>query len=142
MHFELVRPEEEVQLPVRATANSAGYDFFSPADYIIEPHGKVKIPTNVTVALDNADTMRWVLQAYPRSSMAIKRGMAIVNTVGIIDADYCGFEIAIFLENRSEEPLVIKAGDRFCQGIFVPYLITSDDAAFGERVGGFGSTGN
>lgn len=141
MFFKPVRPSEPVQLPLRATSNSAGYDFFAPADYTIAPHKSMKIPTNVTVFLDDTDAQRWVLMLYPRSSTAIKKGLALVNTVGIIDSDYCGFEIGVFVENRSDEPLVIKAGDRFCQGVFVPYLVTSDDAADGERSGGFGSTG-
>lgn len=141
MHFELYDPEIDVNLPVRATKFSAGYDFFAPQDVVIPAHGSAKVPTNVTIKPNLTDSYNWLLQVYPRSSLGIKKRIMLANTVGIVDADYCGFEIFIFLENRGDEDVHIAAGERFCQGVFVPYLVTSNDAAFGERVGGFGSTG-
>lgn len=141
MHFKLYNPEIEVNLPVRATKFSAGYDFFALQDIVVPAHGDVKVPTNVTIESDVNDSYNWVLKVYPRSSLGTKKHIMLANTVGIVDADYCGFEIYIFLENRGNEDVHIAAGERFCQGVFSPYLITSDDAAFGERVGGFGSTG-
>lgn len=142
MHFELVRPEEKVALPVRATTGSCGYDFFLPTDVVVPAHQAVAISTNVTVAHDDWDAYRWVLHLYPRSSLGTKKHLMLANTTGVIDSDYCGFEIRVFLYNYGEEDVSLKAGDRFCQGVFVPYLITSDDTAVGDRTGGFGSTGN
>ena len=142
MHFELYRPQEELNLPIRKTAHSAGYDFFLPQDAVIPAHGKVTIQTNVTVVHDNMDPANWVLKVYPRSSYGTKKDLVLANTVGIVDYDYCGFEILICLYNRGDSDIALKAGDSFVQGIFEGFYITSDDAAFGERVGGFGSTGN
>ena len=141
MHFELVRPEQEVQLPLRATSGSCGYDFFMPEDVVVPARQMVSISTNITVAHDNDDPARWILHLYPRSSFGIKRHIMLANTVGVVDSDYCGFEIKVFFYNYGDEDVQLMAGDRFVQGVFVPYLITSDDEAFGERVGGFGSTG-
>ena len=141
MHFELFNPEKEVALPVRATTGSCGYDFFMPETAIIAPHQGMQIKTNITVAHDNSDAARWILHLYPRSSLGIKKHLMLANTVGVVDSDYCGFEISVFIFNYGDEPVMLSEGDRFCQGVFVPYLITSDDDAAGDRVGGFGSTG-
>lgn len=141
MHFELVRPDEPVQLPIRKTLYSAGYDFFLPQDTTIPAHGQVLIPTNVTLKRDGDLSIPWLLQIYPRSSYGTKKGLVLANTVGIIDEDYCGFEIFICLYNRSDVDVALKAGDSFVQGVFVRYLTTSDDQASGIRTGGFGSTG-
>ena len=73
-----------VILPCRATAGSAGYDFFSPKGYKIAAGETVKIPTGVWVKIENG----WVLQIFPRSSLGFKYRLTLNNTVGIIDADY------------------------------------------------------
>ncbi len=134
---------ETIRLPRRATAGSAGYDFFAPASFTLSPGQTVKIPTGVRVWIENG----WVLKLYPRSGLGFKYRLQLNNTVGIIDSDYYGADneghIFIKLTNDSNEErrLTVSEGDGFAQGIFVEYGITLDDECEGVRTGGFGSTG-
>lgn len=132
----------KIKLPVRATAGSAGYDFFSPVDITLNPGETVKIPTGIRVEMEQD----WVLKCYPRSGLGFKYRLQLNNTVGIIDSDYfySDNEGHIFskITNDSNESksVSIQAGIGFMQGIFVEYGITVDDDAQGIRNGGFGST--
>lgn len=134
---------EGIRLPRRATAGSAGYDFFSPADFTIKPGETIKIPTGICVEMDQ----EWVLKCYPRSGLGFKYRLQLDNTVGIIDSDYYNSDneghIFIKVTNDSKRPwknLNVLRGEGFAQGIFVEYGITIDDEAAGVRNGGFGST--
>ena len=82
-----------------------------------------------------------VLKLYDRSSNPVKRGIALINSVGIIDSDYYPQEFKGLFMNISKEPVTISKGQRIMQGVFVKYLTTDDDNANGKRTGGFGSTG-
>ena len=126
----------ETELPRRATKYSAGYDFYAAVSAEIKPGEKYVIPTNTAVEMDEDD----VLLIFPRSSYAIKFGLDLVNSVGVIDADYKD-QIFICYRNTGDEPFFIKRGDRIAQGVFVKFLKTDDDKADGERRGGVGSTG-
>ena len=126
----------ETELPRRATKYSAGYDFYAAVSAEIKPGEKYVIPTNTAVEMDEDD----VLLIFPRSSYAIKFGLDLVNSVGVIDADYKD-QIFICYRNTGDEPFFIKRGDRIAQGVFVKFLKTDDDKAGGERHGGVGSTG-
>ena len=132
----------KIKLPVRATAGSAGYDFFSPVDITLNPGETVKIPTGIRVEMEQD----WALKCYPRSGLGFKYRLQLNNTVGIIDSDYfySDNEGHIFskITNDSNESksVSIQAGTGFMQGIFVEYGITVDDDAQGIRNGGFGST--
>ena len=133
---------EKISLPVRATAGSAGYDFFAPADIVLNPGETAKIPTGVRVEMEQD----WVLKCYPRSGLGFKFRLQLNNTVGIIDSDYFysdneGHIFAKITNDSNEGKTVnIQAGTGFMQGIFVEYGITVDDEATGIRNGGFGST--
>lgn len=139
---ELQEIYEAVRLPKRATAGSAGYDFFAPACIKLAPGETVKIPTGVRVWMEP----EWVLKCYPRSGLGFKFRLQLNNTVGIIDSDYyySDNEGHIFakLTNDSNEgkTMEVKAGEGFMQGIFVEYGITLDDDVTEVRNGGFGST--
>ena len=74
---------EEIKLPKRATAGSAGYDFYAPDDFVIEPGKTIKIPTGIRVEMEE----NWVLKCYPRSGLGFKFRLQLNNTVGIIDSD-------------------------------------------------------
>lgn len=124
------------ELPIRATKHSAGYDFYAAVPVEIKPGEKRVIPTNIAVEMDEDD----VLLIFPRSSYAIKFGLELVNSVGVIDADYKD-QIFICYRNTGDEPFSIKHGDRIAQGVFVKFFKTDDDSASGERHGGVGSTG-
>ena len=133
---------EKLKLPVRATAGSAGYDFFAPVDITMKPGETVKIPTGIRVEMEQD----WVLKCYPRSGLGFKFRLQLNNTVGIIDSDYFysdneGHIFAKITNDSNEGKTVsIQAGTGFMQGIFVEYGITVDDDATAIRNGGFGST--
>lgn len=132
----------KIKLPVRATAGSAGYDFFSPVDITLNPGETVKIPTGIRVEMDQ----EWVLKCYPRSGLGFKFRLQLNNTVGIIDSDYFysdneGHIFAKLTNDTNENKVVeLKADTGFMQGIFVEYGITVDDDVTDVRNGGFGST--
>ena len=126
----------DTELPRRATKYSAGYDFYAAVSAEIKPGEKYVIPTNTAVEMDEDD----VLLIFPRSSYSIKFGLELVNSVGVIDADYKD-QIFICYRNTGDEPFFVKRGDRIAQGVFVKFLKTDDDNASGERNGGVGSTG-
>lgn len=134
---------ERISLPKRATAGSAGYDYFSPIDFTLKPGETIKIPTGIRAGMEEG----WVLCNFPRSGQGFKFRLQLNNTVGIIDSDYYFSDneghIMAKLTNDSNEGRVlsVKAGDGFMQGVFFPYGITFDDEADGVRNGGFGSTG-
>ncbi len=129
-------------LPRRATAGSAGYDFYLPCAIKLAPGESVKIPTGIRVRIDEG----WVLKIYPRSGLGFKFRLQLNNTVGIIDSDYYGadneghIQIKLTNDSREDKTLELPAGAAFAQGVFVEYGITEDDDADAHRSGGFGST--
>lgn len=133
---------DDIRLPRRATAGSAGYDFFSTTDMELDPGETIKIPTGIRARMDEG----WVLKLYPRSGLGFKYRLQLNNTVGIIDSDYFNAanegHIFIKITNDSNEGrhLSMKAGDAFAQGLFIEYGITEDDECQTERTGGLGST--
>ena len=130
-------------MPVRATVGSAGYDFYSPLDFVLTPGQTIKIPTGIRARIEDG----WVLMIFPRSGLGFKYRIQLNNTVGVIDSDYYGSDneghIFIKITNDSNEgrTLSLKKGDGFAQGVFLPYGVTSDDETAAVRNGGFGSTG-
>lgn len=131
---------DEIKLPKRATAGSAGYDFFIGTDVELKPGETAKIPTGVRVKIEDG----WVLKIYPRSGLGFKYRLQLNNTVGIIDSDYYNSDneghIFIKMTNDGNKKLCVKKGEAFAQGVFLPYGICEDDDADGVRNGGFGST--
>ena len=123
-----------------ATTGSAGYDFYSPLDFTLNPGETIKIPTGIRVKIDDG----WVLKIYPRSSLGFKYRAQLNNTVGIIDSDYFFADneghVFIKITNCGDKELVVEKGKAFAQGVFVEYGITVDDECEEVRVGGLGST--
>ena len=130
----------DVLLPRRATKGSAGYDFFAPETFTLNPHETVKIATGVRVSIRNG----WVLMMFPRSGLGFKYRLTLDNTVGIIDSDYFNAEneghIFIKMTNCGDKPLTVEKGKAFAQGVFLPFGVTVDDECDKIRIGGFGST--
>lgn len=134
-----------ISLPKRATAGSAGYDFYLPGPkgrkIFLRNKETVVIPTGIRAKMDPG----WMLNLYPRSGLGFKYGVRLINTVGIIDSDYYYSEneghIMVGLENGDISDLMLESGDRFVQGVFVRYGIVDSDDAVNVRDGGFGSTG-
>ncbi len=139
---EIQQIYEQIRLPERATAGSAGYDFRTPIAIRLQPGETIKIPTGIRVEMQD----EWVLKCYPRSGLGFKFRLQLNNTVGIIDSDYFHSDneghIFAKLTNDTNEDRVVElaAGAGFMQGIFVEYGITIDDDVTAERNGGFGST--
>ena len=75
---------DNICLPRRATAGSAGYDFYAPVAFVLKPGETIKIPTGIRARMD----MDWVLCLFPRSGQGFKYRLQLNNTVGIIDSDY------------------------------------------------------
>ncbi len=133
---------ESIELPVRATTGSAGYDFRTTVDFELQPGETVMIPTGIRVRMEED----YALFMFPRSGLGFKYRFQLNNTIGVIDSDYFGSanegHIFVKMTNDSKEGKVValKRGDAFAQGIFMQYGITEDDDVTGIRDGGFGST--
>lgn len=133
---------DEILLPKRATSGSAGYDFFMPYDLTLAPGQTAKVATGIRAKMEDG----WVLCLFPRSGLGFKYRLQLNNTVGIIDADYYGSSnqghifAKITNDSNEQKTLVLKKGEGFMQGIFLPFGLTEDDDVSTIRNGGFGST--
>lgn len=134
---------DSIKLPQRATAGSAGYDFYAPIELNLKKGESLLIPTGIRSKINDG----WVLKIYPRSGLGFKHRVQLDNTVGIIDADYYNSSneghimIKLSCDARDDgHTVTVNAGDGFAQGIFLQFGITFDDQASGVRNGGFGST--
>ena len=132
---------DDIILPCRATKFSAGYDFYAPFSFSLEPNNEILIPTGIRVQMNNNQ----VLLVFPRSSLGFKYKLRLNNTIGVIDSDYFYSDneghifVKITNENASKT-LSINKGDAFCQAIFMKYDLTDDDNVETTRNGGIGST--
>ena len=131
------------QLPAYGTPLSAGMDLRAWLDepVTLQPLERRLIPTGVSIALPEG----FECQLRPRSGLALKRGLTLLNTPGTIDADYRG-EIGVILANLSNEPFVVNPGERICQMVVARHSTvvwqTADSLSDSERgAGGFGHTG-
>lgn len=130
-------------LPEYSTKDSAGMDLRAMLDepVTLRPLERALIPTGLHIQLPEG----YECQIRPRSGLALKKGITVLNTPGTIDADYRG-EIKIILINLSSEPFTIENGERICQMVIKEYvkatLTQVDDLDDTERgAGGFGHTG-
>ena len=133
---------DEIILPKRATAKSAGYDIFAPYDIVLDAGCSIKVCTGIkSYMLDDER-----LSIYPRSGLGFKFFLRLANTVGIVDSDYFNNErteghIYIKIRNEGDYQILIKKGEAFAQAIFEKYLLADgDDYTGAERKGGLGST--
>lgn len=145
--FEIAKgfEEKQINLPVRKTKYSAGYDIEVAEDVVIPSFEKGMNPTLVKTGLKAYMQDDEVMLLYNRSSNPKKKGLIMANSVGVIDKDYYGnpdndghFMFAFY--NVKGEDITIKKGEAIGQAIFQKYLTTDDDKSEGERIGGFGST--
>lgn len=136
-------PEEiaAIEIPTRATINSAGYDLKSIIDLVIPPHSAAKVPTGLRAYMLDDE----VLLLHIRSSLGFKYNVRLSNATGVVDSDYYYADneghIWLGVYNDGESDFVIKRGDRIAQGIFMKYL-TANDVVHNVRTGGLGSTNN
>ena len=144
--FEIARgyADQDIHLPHRKTARSAGYDIEAAADCVLLPHQVTVVPTGLKAYMQPDE----YLGIHVRSGFSIKKQLSCINSQGIIDADYYGNadndgHILVARVNHSDVPVQVEKGMRIAQGIFYRYLtVDGDTAGIGaERQGGLGSTG-
>ena len=133
----------DLPLPEYHSAQAAGLDLLAavPADMIIQPGQRALVPTGIAIALPPGSEA----QVRPRSGLAARHGITVLNTPGTVDADYRG-EIQVILINLGEAPYVVQRGARIAQLVITPVLRAklseSRELADTRRGGGgFGSTG-
>jgi len=133
----------DLPLPEYMTSGSSGLDLYAanPEPISIAP-GKIKlIPTGIAMAIPEG----YEAQVRPRSGLALKHGLTLLNTPGTIDADYRG-EIMLIVINLGDKEYIVKRGERIAQLVFArverPRLVIADSLDHTERgTGGFGHTG-
>lgn len=145
--FEIAKgfEDKKINLPIRKTKYSAGYDVEAAEYTVIPSFKKGMAPTLIKTGIKAYMQDDEMLALYNRSSNPKKKGLILANSVGIIDKDYYGNEdndghIMFAFYNIKEEDVTIKKGECIGQAIFQKYLLTDDDNAEGIREGGFGST--
>ena len=134
---------EGLDLPRHATAESAGMDLLAavPADLTLKPGARELIPTGIAIALPRG----FEAQVRPRSGLALRHGVTVLNSPGTVDADYRG-EIGVILVNLGRDPFTVARGERIAQLVVAPVTrVTWDERESledsGRGAGGFGSTG-
>ena len=132
---------EGLPLPAYATDGAAGMDLLAAAALTIPPGGRALVPTGLAIALPAG----FELQVRPRSGLALRHGITVLNAPGTVDEDYRG-EVGVILLNTGAEPFAVARGDRVAQAVFAPVARAAwqevdalPDTARGG--GGFGSTG-
>lgn len=134
---------EGLELPSYQTADSAGCDLLAAIDQdrVLQPGERALIPSGLAIALPSG----YEAQVRPRSGLALKQGVTVLNTPGTVDADYRG-EVGVILINLGNEPVTITRGMRMAQMVVAPvtqavfHLADSLDET-DRGAGGFGSTG-
>ena len=144
--FEVVAKYKNagINLPKRSTEHSAGYDIEAAETVRFAP-GEIKlIPTGLKAYMQTGE----VLYMYDRSSNPRKKGLVLINSVGVIDKDYYNNpdnEGHMFMQMRNftDEEVLVEKGERVVQGVFMPFLVADGDEnqEKEDRTGGFGSTG-
>lgn len=142
IQVKIKRLDRELPLPRYANPGDAGLDLYSAVDVVIEPMRRVMIPTGVAIALPEG----YAGFVQPRSGLAAKKGLSIVNTPGLVDSGYRGELKVIAINTDTDEPIAIARGERVAQLVVqrVPAveLVEVDELDATERgEGGFGSTG-
>jgi dUTP pyrophosphatase len=133
----------DLPLPQYATADSAGLDLLAAvdADLVIQPGMRALVPTGLAIALPPG----YEAQVRPRSGLALRNGITLLNSPGTVDADYRG-EVGVILINLGQESFVVTRGMRIAQMVVAPvtrlaWREVADLPASERGAGGFGSTG-
>lgn len=144
MELKIKKVRENAKIPTRATEGSAGMDLYACIDepILLKKGDTAVIPTGIAIGLDDPHFAAFI---HSRSGLAIKRGIGLLNSVGVIDSDYRG-EICVGIIKQTEEPYTIQPFERIAQMVIkpveLPELIEVDDLDDTARgAGGFGSTG-
>lgn len=132
---------KDAQVPARATKDSAGYDLVATERVELDPGARAMCGTGIKLEIEPGHAAL----VCPRSGMAIKKGVSVINAPGIIDADFRA-EVKVLLINHGDETHIVWPGDRIAQLVFVqlPEVTWCAEAALSDTdrgEGGFGSTG-
>jgi len=141
VELRVERLDPSVQLPSYAHDGDAGLDLAASASLTLAPGGRAAVPTGLRVAVPDG----WVGLVHPRSGLALRHGLTVVNAPGTIDAGYRG-ELKVLLVNLGDTPVTITAGERVAQLVLQPVghatvveVESLDETSRGD--GGFGSSG-
>ena len=143
MRLPIKRLDIGLELPRYAHTADAGLDLFSAEDAVLEPFERKLIPTGIAVAIPEG----YAGFVQPRSGLAIKQGLSLVNTPGLIDSHYRGEIKLVAINLDPKVSISLKRGDRIAQLVIQPVVsaqpidaVSLDETVRGE--GGFGSTGS
>ena len=142
MDLLIKRLDESIPLPSYAKAGDAGADLATRIDFTIKPGERMLVPTGISIALPNG----YVALVHPRSGLAIKHGISMVNTPGTVDAGYRGELQVILINHDLTQPVSFKKGDRIAQLVIQKVeraqFVEVENLPGSERsADGFGSTG-
>jgi dUTP pyrophosphatase len=140
--FRVRRLDDRAKLPTRAHPGDAGLDLYALDDALLEPGERAAVPTGIAVEIPEGQAGL----VLPRSGLAARHGIALVNAPGLIDAGYRGEVKVLLLNTDRYSPFTIAAGDRIAQLVLVrietPEVLEVQELALSERgAGGFGSSG-
>lgn len=142
--LKIKKVRENAKIPTRATEGSAGLDLYACIDapITLNKGDKAVIPTGIALGLDDPHYAAFI---HSRSGLAIKHGIALLNSVGVIDSDYRG-EVCVGVVKLTEEPYTIQPFERVAQMVIkpveLPEIVEVEELDDTERgAGGFGSTG-
>jgi len=141
MKLKIKKLNPEAIIPSYQTKEAAGFDLHSIEDVILNPNERKLIATGLAFEIEYG----YEVQIRPRSGLAFKHGITVLNSPGTIDSDYRG-EIKVLLINHSNEKFEIKKGDRIAQAVVAPVIqaeiVEVEELSETKRgKGGFGSTG-
>ncbi len=137
------KKDPRAKLPERSTSGAIGYDLFALEDVKFAPKEFKMVRTGLVIKAEPP----YGLFIFPRSSLFLKKGLIMTNSVGIIDFDYCGKddEVMLSLLNLREESVEIRAGEKIAQMVFIniafPKIVEVSEPQATSSRGGFGSTG-
>jgi dUTP pyrophosphatase len=141
VRVEVVRDDPALELPIYAREGDAGLDLAAAATVTLAPGGRQLVPTGLRVAIPDGHAGL----VLPRSGLALRSGVTVLNAPGLIDSGYRG-EIGVLLVNHGSEPVTIRRGERIAQLVIQPVvraqLVETRELPASRRgTGGFGSTG-
>lgn len=136
------RLDPDIPLPSYAKAGDAGADLATRIDFTINPGERILVPTGISIALPDG----YVALVHPRSGLAVKHGISIVNTPGTVDAGYRGELQVILINLDPKQSISFKKGDRIAQLVIqqverAQFVEVSELPGSERSTGGFGSTG-
>ena len=141
--LKIQKLDKTLKTPEYAHIGDAGLDLYSAVDCILRPSERRKVPTGIKIAIPEG----YAGFVQPKSGLAIKNGLSLVNTPGLIDSGYRGEVCAILINLDPEEDFIIKRGDKICQlviqrveNVEIEFTDELENTSRGE--GGFGSTGD